>query len=76
MRKIDGKIVKPCISNLDNNGNQVTSKLEIVQSLAHALYNKCFGNSYEPNFTRCKIQIKEQPLHFNIDDVSNYNGAV
>ena len=76
MRKIDGKSVKPCISHLDDNGNHVTSKPEIVQSLAQALYDKCSGNSYDPDFTRRKVQIEEQPLQFNIDDVSNYNDDI
>ena len=76
MRKIDGKSVKPCISHLEVNGNHVTSKPEIVQSLAQALYDKCSGNSYDPDFTRRKVQIEEQPLQFNIDDVSNYNDDI
>ena len=76
VRKIDGKSVKPCISHIGVKGKHVTSKPEIVQSIAQALYDKSSGNSYDPDFTRRKVQIEEQPLQFNIDDVSNYNDDI
>ena len=51
----------------------MTLKPETVQTLAQVLHNKCYGDSYDSDFTRSKVQVEQQPLQFDIDDVSNYN---
>ena len=73
VRKITGKKVFPSIKQLKKDGNNITEVNEIANVLANNIVKNSSTENYSEKFKRHKIKAEHTALHFNTNNMEDYN---
>ena len=73
VRKIQGKIKSTSVNHLKKYNDNITSKKDIVNTLADSFSKYSSSENYTSKFRNIKNQQEKQKLKFTSDNTENYN---